>query len=106
MTVKMIKAVVVELLEAAPGRGRYERPRAVGDECPKGTGGSRHGHRERRLLGKFGATTIRAPCARLTTAEGKTSEGRNASIPAYQQQAKRADAMIAWACFPRPTGAG
>ena len=37
------------------------------------------------------------PRARLTTPEGKTTEWRNATIPAYQRRTKRADALIAGA---------
>jgi transposase-like protein len=48
-------------------------------------------------LGTFGATTVRVPRARLGTPEGKTSEWRNATIPAYQRRTKRADALIAGA---------
>ena len=96
-----IRGFIEELLEAeldaALGRARYERPGEVGDEAPKRAVGSRHGHRERRLLGSFGATTVRVPRARLTTPEGKTSEWRNATIPAYQRRTKRADALIAGA---------
>jgi putative transposase len=101
-----IRGFIEDLLEAeldaALGRGRYERPGAVGDESPKGVAGSRHGHRERRLLGTFGATTVRVPRARLATppstgSGGKTSEWRNATIPAYQRRTKRADALIAGA---------
>ncbi len=96
-----IRGFIEDLLEAeldtALGRGRYERPGAVGDESPRGAVGARHGHRERGLLGAFGATTVRAPRARLTTPEGKTSEWRNATIPAYQRRTKRADALIAGA---------
>jgi len=69
-----IRGFIEELLEAeldaALGRARYERPGEVGDEAPKRAVGSRHGHRERRLLGTFGATTVRVPRARLTTPEG------------------------------------
>jgi len=77
-----IRGFIEELLEAeldaALGRARYERPGEVGDEAAKRAVGSRHGHRERRLLGSFGATTVRVPRARLTTPEGKTREWRNA----------------------------
>lgn len=41
-----------------------------GGNSPIGAVGSRHGHRERGLMGTFGATTIRVPRARLTTPEG------------------------------------
>jgi transposase-like protein len=96
-----IRGFIEELLEAeldaALGRARYERPGVVGDEAPKRAAGSRHGHRERRLLGTFGATTVRVPRARLATPEGNTREWRNATIPAYQRRTKRADALIAGA---------
>ena len=96
-----IRGFIEELLEAeldvALGRARYERRGEVGDEGPKRAVGSRHGHRERRLLGTFGATTVHVPRARLTTPEGKTREWRNATIPAYQRRTKRADALIAGA---------
>ena len=96
-----IRGFIEELLEAeldaALGRARYERCVVAGDESPKGPAGSRHGHRERRLLGTFGATTVRVPRARLATPEGKTREWRNATIPAYQRRTKRADALIAGA---------
>ena len=95
-----IRGFIEELLEAeldaALGRARYERPGAGGGS-PESSAGSRHGHRERRILGTFGATTVRVPRARLTTPEGKTTEWRNATIPAYQRRTKRADALIAGA---------
>jgi putative transposase len=96
-----IRGFIEELLEAeldaALGRGRYERPGAGDGGSPKGAAGSRHGHRERRILGTFGATTVCVPRARLTCPEGKTSEWRNTTIPAYQRRTKRADALIAGA---------
>ena len=96
-----IRGFIEELLEAeldaVLGRDRYERPRMGGGNSPIGAVGSRHGHRERGLMGTFGATTIRVPRARLTTPEGKTAEWRNATIPAYQRRTKRADALIAGA---------
>ena len=96
-----IRVFIEELLEAeldaALGRDRYERPRMGGGNSPMGAVGSRHGHRERGLMGTVGAVTIRVPRARLTTAEGKTAEWRNATIPAYQRRTKRADALIAGA---------
>src|SRR5580692_4017635 len=76
-----IRGFIEELLEseldAALGRNRYERPSAGGGGSPKCAAGSRHGHRERGLMGTFGATTIRVPRARLVTSEGKTAEWRN-----------------------------
>src|SRR6202041_2090930 len=96
-----IRGFIEELLEAeldaALGRARYERPGAGGGGSPESSAGSRHGHRERRILGTFGATMVRVPRARLTTPEGKTSEWRNATLPAYQRRTKRADALIAGA---------
>ena len=96
-----IRSFIEELLEAeldaALGRDRYERPRMGSDNAPKGVTGSRHGHRGRGLLGTFGATTVRVPRARLATPEGKTTEWRNATIPAYQRRTKQADALIAGA---------
>jgi putative transposase len=84
----LIEDLLEAELDAALGRARYERPGAVGDESPKGAVGARHGHRERGILGTFGATTVRVPRARLTTPEGKTREWRNATIPAYQRRTK------------------
>ena len=96
-----IRGFIEELLEseldAALGRNRYERPSTSGGGSPKRAAGSRHGHRERGLMGTFGATTIRVPRARLVTCEGKTAEWRNATIPAYQRRTRRADALIAGA---------
>jgi putative transposase len=92
-----IQDFIEELLEAeldaALGRARYRRGRVEG----KGAVGSRHGHRERSLLGTFGSATVRVPRARLATPDGKTREWRNATIPAYQRRTKRADALIAGA---------
>jgi putative transposase len=96
-----IRGFIEELLEAeldaALGRTRYERGQGDDNSSAKVAAGSRHGHRERGLLGTFGATTVRVPRARLVNPEGKTSEWRNATIPAYQRRTKRADALIAGA---------
>ena len=93
-----IRGFIEELLEAeldaALGRDRYERSRKDSDHMPSGAAGARHGHRERGLLGTFGSLTVRVPRARLATPEGKTTEWRNATIPAYQRRTKRADALI------------
>ena len=93
-----IRSFIEELLEAeldaALGRDRYERPRVAGGDSSRSAVGTRHGHRERGLMGTFGATTVRVPRARLATPEGKTAEWRNATIPAYQRRTKRADALI------------
>ena len=96
-----IRGFIEQLLEAeldaALGRDRYERSGKAGGQMRSGAAGTRHGHRERGLLGTFGALTVRVPRARLATCEGKTAEWRNATIPAYQRRTKRADALIAGA---------
>ena len=96
-----IRGFIEELLEAelgsALGRHRYERRGKGGAASSERAVGSRHGHRERSLMGTFGATTIRVPRARLTTPDGKTAEWRNATLPAYQRRTRRADALIAGA---------
>src|SRR5450631_2565739 len=50
-----IRGFIEELLEAeldaALGRDRYERPRIAGNNSSAGAVGTRHGHRERGLLG-------------------------------------------------------
>ena len=97
-----IRGFIEELLEAelgtALGRNRYERRgKSGGPSCERAAAGSRHGHRERGLMGTFGATTIRVPRARLATPDGKTAEWRNTILPAYQRRTRRADALIAGA---------
>ena len=103
-----IKELLEAELDAALGRSRYEQLGTVRGGSPKGAAGSCHGHRKRRILGTFGATTVRVPGARLTTPEGKTTEWRNAAIPGYQRRTKRADALIAGAYLSgtntRPSG--
>src|SRR5829696_979348 len=101
-----IRSFIEELLEAeldaALGRKRYERgrtpetgPSAEAVRSP--VSGHRHGHRERSLMGTFGAVTVRVPRARLATPEGGTQEWRNTTIPAYQRLTRRAEALIAGA---------
>jgi putative transposase len=90
-----IEGLLEAELDAALGRSRYERLGKSDRAPPKGGAGSRHGHRERSLMGTFGAATLRVPRARLTTPDGKTKEWRNSTIPAYQRRTKRADALIA-----------
>jgi putative transposase len=92
-----IEGLLEAELDAALGRERYERLGKSDHAPPKGAAGSRHGHRERDLMGTFGATPLRVPRARLTTPDGKTKEWRNSTIPAYQRRTKRADALIAGA---------
>ncbi len=56
-----IEGLLEAELDAALGRARYERGRFDGECSVKGAAGSRHGHRERSLLGTFGATRV-CPC--------------------------------------------
>ena len=56
-------------LDAALGRARYRRAGAGEGGPRKGAAGSRHGHRDRRILGTFGATTVRVRRARLVNPE-------------------------------------
>ena len=101
-----IRSFIEELLEAeldaALGRKRYERGRTPetgpsAEAARSAVSGHRHGHRERSLMGTFGAVTVRVPRARLATPEGGTQEWRNTTIPAYQRLTRRAEALIAGA---------
>ena len=83
-----IEAVFEEELAAFLGRCRYDR--GVGK--PKGY---RHGHRERQLIGTFGAETICVPRARAVDQAGKTTEWRSKALPRYQRLTKKAEALIA-----------
>src|ERR1700687_5627772 len=75
-----IRGFIEELLEAeldaALARKRYERPSLAETEAvakaPEAVG-HRHGHRERQLMGTFGAVTVRVPRGRLETPDGKTA---------------------------------
>ena len=88
-----IRGFIEEMLEAelnaALQRGRYDRHGT--------TRGHRHGHRARQLVGTFGPVTLSVPRARLARADGRTSEWRNQTIPAYRRLTKRAEALIAGA---------
>ena len=101
-----IRSFIEELLEAeleaALCRKRYARrstpETGSGDDAARSlVSGHRHGHRERSLIGTFGAVTVCVPRARLATPEGGTTEWRSASIPAYQRLTRRAEALIAGA---------
>lgn len=82
-----IEAILEEELEAALGRGRYERSQ-------KGPRGWRSGHRERQVIGTFGPETVQVPRARLGRADGKTAEWRSQGLRRYQRLTKRAEALI------------
>src|SRR3954466_13084572 len=116
-----IRSFIEELLEAeleaALSRKRYARRSppengADGEEARPPVLGHRHGHRERTLMGTFGAVTVCVPRARLATPEGRTTEWRNTSLPAYQRMTRRAEAAdcrrlsVRHQHAPGPPGAG
>jgi putative transposase len=81
-----IEELVEQELEAALGRGRYERGGVVGH---------RHGHRTRRLTGSFGPVELAVPRARLRAEDGSTHEWRSAVLPRYARRTRQAEALIA-----------
>ncbi len=85
-----IEALVEEEVEAAlGGRKRYQRagpPR-----------GYRNGHRERQLVGTFGAVAVSLPRARLFAGDGGKTEWTSDVVPAYKRLTRRAEAVIAGA---------
>jgi len=95
-----IESMIEAELETALSRPRYGRPTKTRDEAdnaPAGLSGHRHGHRSRSLLGTFGQVQISVPRARLMSADGKTSEWKSKTLPAYQRRTRAADALIAGA---------
>jgi putative transposase len=99
-----VRSFIEELIEgelqAALSRPRYGRATPTGagsgDVAP-GVRGHRHGHRSRTLMGTFGRVEIKVPRARLTAGDGKTSEWKSKTLPAYQRRTRAADALIAGA---------
>ena len=83
-----IETILEEELQAALGRGRYERPAAVAK-------GHRNGHRERQIIGTFGAETVRVPRARMVDDDGQAREWRSKALRRYQRLTKKAEALIA-----------
>jgi putative transposase len=95
-----IEGLIEAELEMALSRPRYGRPAKTGDgadSVPAGFSGHRHGHRSRSLMGTFGRVEIKVPRARLTAADGRTSEWKSKTLPAYQRRTRAADALIAGA---------
>ena len=108
-----IEDLLEEELTAALGRARYARARAserlpgadsesaAGEpqagEVMQPNGGHRNGHRDRQVMGTFGATTVSVPRARLETSDGETSEWHSKVLPAYSRRTKEIDAVIAGA---------
>ncbi len=85
-----IEELIGQELEAALGRGRYERDA----ETPKGY---RNGTRERQLLGSFGPVELSVPRARMTGEGGGTQEWRSATLPRYARMTRQVEALIAGA---------
>ena len=83
-----IEQLLEEELEAALGRGRYERG-AISN-------GRRHGHRPRQLVTTFGPLSLSVPRARLADEAGER-EWKNGLLPAYKRLSRRAEALIAQA---------
>src|SRR4029450_10520809 len=81
-----IEELLEEELEAALGRGRYERG--------AGFNGRRHGHRPRQLVTTFGPLTLSVPRARLAEEAGER-EWNSSLLPAYKRLSHRAEALIA-----------
>src|SRR3712207_774813 len=85
----LIEELVEQELEAALGRGRYERA--------GGAVGHRHGHRMRRLTGSFGPVELAVPRARLRAEDGGSREWRSAVLPRYARRTRQLEALIAGA---------
>src|SRR5258706_5058684 len=95
-----IEGMIEAELETALSRPRYGRPAKTqdgADSVPAGLSGHRHGHRPRSLMGTFGRVEIRVPRARRMPADGKTSEWKSKTLPAYRRRTRAADALIAGA---------
>ena len=85
-----IETILEEELEAALGRGRYERK-------SEGAKGYRNGHRDREIVGTFGPETVRVPRARIAGADGQRREWRSRALPRYRRLTRQAEALIAGA---------
>jgi putative transposase len=81
-----IERLLEEELEAALGRGRYQRRPAAK--------GHRNGHRERALRTTFGSVQLAVPRARLADATGER-EWKSELLPAYRRLSRRAELLIA-----------
>ena len=82
----LIEELLEEELEAALGRGRYER-----DGAGKG---HRHGRRTRQLVTTFGPLEPAVPRGRLRDAAGER-EWKSTLLPAYKRLSHRAEALVA-----------
>jgi len=95
-----IQAMIEGELEAVLARPRYgRRPKTDSDNVagPERITGHRHGHRSRSLIGTFGRLEIAMPRARLSAAEGGTTEWKSTALRAYQRRTRQADSLIAGA---------
>src|SRR5215469_7666589 len=72
-----IQGMLEEELAASLGRARYRRSVAAV--------GHRNGHRDRQLIGTFGAVTVSVPRARLSGDGGRPEEWHSKLLPAYQR---------------------
>jgi transposase-like protein len=81
-----IEELLEEELEAALGRGRYERGGMAK--------GHRHGRRPRQLITTFGPLELSVPRGRLRDTTGKR-EWKSTLLPAYKRLSHRAEALIA-----------
>ena len=91
-------------LTVALGRRRYERgpgeTTAAGSAAAMPSGetaapaGYRHGHRERRLCGSFGAVEIAVPRARIGGADGRGCEWKSKVLPRYARMTRQVEALI------------
>ena len=82
-----IEAIVEEEIEVALGAASSARVGAARH-------GYRHGSRERTLTTSLGPTTFAMPRARVSTAEGDTTEWRSELVPRYQRRSERVDEAI------------
>src|SRR6201989_3023185 len=81
-------------LEAALSRPRYGRIPRSASEGRASVPGHRHGSRTRSLTGTFGPIEIAVPRARLTTADGKTTEWKSQTLRAYQRRTPHAERLL------------
>ena len=94
-----IEQLLEEELEAALGRGRYERGTAAK--------GHRNGHRERRLDTTFGPLMLAVPRAWLADDDAGEREWKSELLPAYRRLSRRAElARAVGERGPNPSRAG
>jgi putative transposase len=82
-----IEVIVEEELEATLGAKPSQRAGGARQ-------GYRHGHRERRLTSSVGATTIAMPRARMTAADGRSSEWHSRTVRRYERRTQRVDEAL------------